>query len=65
MTGGHIYVHIHIYICLYMEHLWEEGNGKLLRYKDSVSPMHLLNLILCDPIIYVKRLCDDIKRGED
>lgn len=48
-----------------MEHLWEEGNGKLLRYKDSVSPMHLLNLILCDPIIYVKRLCDDIKRGED
>ena len=46
-----------------MEHLWEEGNGKLLRNKDSVSPMYLLNLILCDPIIYVKRLCDDI--GED
>lgn len=48
-----------------MERLWEEENGKLLRDKDSVCPMYLLNLILCDSIIYFKRLCDDIKRGED
>ena len=63
----YVYIHINIYICvcLYMEHLWEEGTGKLLRDKDSVCPMYLLNLILYDPIIYFKRLYDDIKRGKD
>ena len=61
----YIFTYTYIYICLYMDRLWEEENGKLLRDKDSVCPMYLLNLILCDSIIYFKRLCDDIKRGED